>query len=69
MLKKREIERDDQGRFDRHGKTLAITQKKTGLIKNPDNQVERDPEGRFLHGGARAGAGRPKGAVNKIQPI
>ena len=35
-LKKPEIFRDSMGRFDRHGKTLAKTQKKSGLIKKRD---------------------------------
>src|SRR5262249_3156584 len=72
LLKKREIQRDPvTGQFDRHGKTLARTQKKTGLINkkpNPENQSfpERHPDGRLKNGGARPGAGRPKGAQNKI---
>src|SRR5215472_14983467 len=36
MLKKPEIFRDSMGRFDRHGKTLSKTAKKTGLIKKTD---------------------------------
>jgi hypothetical protein len=67
MLKKPEIVRDENGRFDRHGKTLAKTQKKTGLIKKSDgNQSPREPDGRYKNGGARPGAGRPKGSPNKL---
>src|SRR6516225_52772 len=68
-LKKPEIFRDSMGRFDRHGKTLAKTQKKSGLIKKRDfgeNQVPRQPDGKYKHGGARPGAGRPKGSPNKV---
>jgi hypothetical protein len=58
-LKPPEIERDGMGRFERRGKG--------DLIKNPED-IKRDPGGRFTkgHGGARAGAGRPPGAQNKI---
>jgi len=69
LLKKPEIFRDSMGRFDRHGKTLAKTQKKSGLIKKRDfgeNQVPRQPDGKYKHGGARPGAGRPKGSPNKV---
>ena len=58
-LKKLEIIRDEAGRFDRHGKTLAKTQKKTGLIKS-------EPETKAQHGGFRAGSGRKPGSKNKI---
>jgi hypothetical protein len=66
-----EIRRDENGRFDRHGKSLAKTQKKTGLtnklIKKSDgNQSPREPDGRYKNGGARPGAGRPKGSPNKL---
>jgi hypothetical protein len=71
LLKKPEIFRDSMGRFDRHGKTLAKTQKKTGLInKKPNREIqslpERHPHGRLKNGGARPGAGRPKGSPNKL---
>jgi hypothetical protein len=36
-LKKPEIIRDEAGRFDRHGKTLSKTAKKTGLSKKGAN--------------------------------
>src|SRR6516164_10306236 len=74
-LKPREIQRDSEGRFDRNGKTLAKTQKKTGLSsrsinKKPSSEnqslPERHPDGRLKNGGARPGAGRPRGAKNKI---
>jgi hypothetical protein len=66
MLKKPEIFRDSMGRFDRHGKTLSKTAKKTGLIKKSDENQSRQPDGRFKNGGARPGAGRPKGSPNKL---
>src|SRR6516225_4059429 len=72
MLKKPETFRDSMGRFDRPGKTLAKTQKKTGLINkkpNPEIQTflpQRHPDGRLKNGGPRPGAGRPKGSQNKI---
>jgi hypothetical protein len=70
-----EYKRNELGQFDRPGKTLAKTQKKTGLSSglinkkpNQENQSlpERHPDGRLKNGGARPGAGRPKGAQNKI---
>jgi hypothetical protein len=67
MLKKPEIFRDSMGRFDRHGKTLSKTATKTGLIKKSDgNQIPRGSDGRYKNGGARPGAGRPKGSPNKL---
>ena len=65
-LKKPEIKRDPEGRFERHGKTLSKTQRKTGLsssalINNPNNQ-----QGVKKRGGARPGAGRPKGSPNRL---
>jgi hypothetical protein len=65
MLKKPEIFRDSMGRFDRHGKTLSKTAKKTGLIKKTD-EINREIDGRYKNGGARPGAGRPKGSPNKL---
>jgi hypothetical protein len=41
MLKKPEIFRDSMGRFDRHGKTLSKTAKKTGLIKKRTKSIVR----------------------------
>src|SRR5262249_83912 len=66
MLKKPKIFRDSMGRFDRHGKTLSKTAKKTGLIKKSDGNQFREPDGRFKNGGRRPGAGRPKGSPNKL---
>ena len=58
LLKKPEIRRDLDGRFERHGKTSAKTQKKTGLInKQPNNELRI--------GQGKAGPGRPKGSKNK----
>jgi hypothetical protein len=65
MLKKPEIFRDSMGRFDRHGNTLSKTAKKTGLIKKTD-EINREIDGRYKNGGARPGAGRPKGSPNKL---
>jgi hypothetical protein len=72
-LKPPEYRRNKRGQFDRPGKTLAKTQKKTGLtnklIKKSDgNQkfLKREPDGRYKNGGARPGAGRPKGSPNKL---
>jgi hypothetical protein len=59
MLKSPEIQRDEMGRFDRHGKTLSKTGKKTGLIKS---ETETKPQ----HGGFRPGSGRKPGSKNKI---
>src|SRR6516164_2944733 len=66
LLKKPEIFRDSMGRFDRHGKTLAKTQKKTGLIKKPKSRTAENNLPKDGRGGVRAGAGRPKGAKGKI---
>ena len=72
-LKPPEYRRNKRGQFDRPGRTLAKTQKKTGLtnklIKKSDgNQkfLKREPDGRYKNGGARPGAGRPKGSPNKL---
>ncbi len=37
LLKKPEVLRDEHGRFDRHGKTLAKTAKKAGLNNGENN--------------------------------
>jgi hypothetical protein len=57
LLKKPEVKRDPEGRFERHGKTLAKTQKKTGLNKQPNNELRI--------GQGKPGPGRPKGSKNK----
>ena len=64
-LKPPEYKRNELGQFERPGKTLAKTQKKTGLIKKSDGNQSREPDGRFKNGGARPGAGRPPGSLNK----
>jgi hypothetical protein len=60
LLKKPEVKRDDAGRFDRHGKTMSKTQKKTGLNKQQNN---RHPV--LGIGSGKPGPGRPKGSKNK----
>jgi hypothetical protein len=58
LLKKKEILRDQNGRFEAHG---------TGLIKKTQkNKLKSDPFAKGGHGGPRAGAGRPKGSPNKV---
>jgi len=59
LLKKPEIKRDPEGRFERHGKMLAKTAKKSGLIKS-------EPETKGQHGGFRPGSGRKPGSKNKV---
>jgi hypothetical protein len=61
LLKKPEIKRDETGRFDRHGKTLANTAKKAGLNKKSNET----PGGRGANLPAR-GPGRPPGSQNKV---
>jgi len=65
LLKKPEPLRDSMGRFDRHGKTLAKTAKKTGLINNPQFVANGSAPQLSKRGGARPGAGRPRGASGK----
>jgi len=57
LLKKPEVKRDEAGRFDRHGKTLSKTQKKTGLNNKPSTG--------FQPGQSGNPRGRPKGSRNK----
>src|SRR5215471_4934538 len=64
LLKKPDVLRDPQGRFERHGKTISKTAKtknsnNLGLINNPPIQPKK-------RGGKRPGAGRPKGALNLL---
>jgi hypothetical protein len=59
LLKQPEIKRDEHGRFEQHG---------AGLIKKKQNTKppSDNPFVKGSRGGPRAGAGRPKGAKNKI---
>ena len=69
LLKKPEIFRDSMGRFDRHGKTLSKTAKRTnGHLIKKNEEIKRESDGKFSkgQGGPRAGAGRPKGSLNKV---
>jgi hypothetical protein len=61
LLKKPDIFRDSMGRFDRHGKTLAKTAKKT----KPVNKRNATGIGGFQPGQSGNPAGRPKGSLNK----
>ncbi|MFZ0148127.1 MAG: hypothetical protein WAM72_07225 [Xanthobacteraceae bacterium] len=69
LLKKSEIFRDSMGRFDRHGKTLSKTAKRTnGHLIKKNEEIKRESDGKFSkgQGGPRAGAGRPKGSKNRV---
>jgi hypothetical protein len=54
LLKKPEILRDENGRFDRHGKELAKTSKNT-----MNKKIENIPE-------EKRGPGRPPGSLNRV---
>ena len=57
-LKPPEFKRDSMGRFDRPGKTLSKTAKKTGLVKKTTNNEK-------AIGSGLPGPGRPKGSKNR----
>jgi hypothetical protein len=61
LLKPRDILRDENGRFDRHGKSLAKTQKKSKQV----NKRNAAGIGGFKPGQSGNPAGRPKGSQNK----
>jgi hypothetical protein len=58
LLKKPEIKRDIEGRFERHGKALS----KTGKHKNNNNLQGLKNSEKFIPVNKR---GRPKGSLNK----
>ena len=58
-LRPPEYKRNEVGQFSRSGKTLAKTQKKTGLIKKGEDHL-------FQPGHDRPGPGRPKGSQSKV---
>src|SRR5262249_4441986 len=60
LLKKSEIKRDPEGRFERHGKALSKTQKK----KKP-SIAPRINKGEII-AAPNKGRGRPKGSLNKV---
>jgi hypothetical protein len=63
-LKSPEYKRNELGQFDRPGKTLAKTQKKTGLVtKTKENKPRGNPN--FRPGHNLPGPGRPPGSQNK----
>ena len=57
LLRKPEIKRDEMGRFEQHGAGLIKKKQNNKSISNPFVKGSR--------GGPRAGAGRPKGSLNK----
>ena len=63
LLKKPEIKRDENGRFEQHGAGLIKKAQSRGALAI--NKPKGKPRGKPFQPGQGAGPGRPKGSVNK----